>query len=77
PVLADMLTLAAFTGARISELAGLLVSEVDYPGGIIRIRKQLGKEEPRRRVELKTAGSRRDIPIAAEVVQLLHRHTDG
>ncbi|MGV0369372.1 tyrosine-type recombinase/integrase [Corynebacterium aurimucosum] len=77
PVLADMLTLAAFTGARISELAGLLVSEVDYQGGVIRIRKQLGKEEPRRRVELKTTGSRRDIPIAAEVVQLLHRHTDG
>lgn len=73
PILADMLTTAAMTGMRISELAGLLVREVDLDAGIIRVRKQLGKTEPRQRVELKTPSSRRDIPIAPELLPVLRR----
>lgn len=73
PVLADMLLTAAMTGMRISELCGLIGAEVDLDAGVIRVRKQLGKVEPRSRVELKTRASRRDIPIAPELAPVLQR----
>ena len=61
PVYADMLFFAASTGMRISELCGLTVAEVDLQAGVVKVRKQLGKQRPVQRVELKTARSRRDV----------------
>ena len=77
PEVADMLTFALFTGMRVSEISGLIVREVDLDEGIIKVRKQLGKTSPPRRVELKTTASRRDIPIADEIRPLLKAHVAG
>lgn len=72
PVVADMVVVGAMTGLRVSELAGLLVREVDFEAGVIRVRRQLAARSGER-VELKTVSSRRDVPIAAELVPLLRR----
>lgn len=74
---ADMLEVAALTGMRVSEIAGLVVAEVDLEAGVVRVRRQLGRTSPRRRVELKTRQSRRDIPISAELEPLLRRRVVG
>lgn len=74
---ADMLEVAALTGMRVSEVAGLAVGEIDLDLGVIRVRRQLGRIAPRQRVELKTRQSRRDIPISAELEPLLRRRIAG
>lgn len=74
---ADMLETAALTGMRVSEIAGLAVSEVDLDAGVIRVRRQLSRKSPRKRVELKTRQSRRDIPISDALVPLLRRRCAG
>lgn len=76
PDIADMLETAAATGLRVSELAGLNVGEVDLAAGVIRVRAQLGKTPPRKRVALKTDNSRRDVPIPDGLVPVLQRHTE-
>lgn len=63
PVVADMLEIAAATGMRVSEITGLQVGDIDLVGGVVKVRAQLGAGG--KRVELKTARSRRDIPIGA------------
>ena len=63
PVVADMMEIAASTGMRLAEIAGLQVRDIDLVGGVVKVRAQLGAGG--RRVELKTARSRRDIPIGA------------
>ena len=74
---ADMLETAALTGMRVSEVAGLAVGEVDLEAGVIRVRRQLSRKAPRRRVELKTRQSRRDIPISDALAPLLRRRVAG
>lgn len=71
PVVADMMLTATMTGMRISELCGLLVREVDLDARIIRVRRQLSKGKFPERVELKTPASRRDIPVADDLVSVL------
>ena len=73
PLSADMLETAALTGMRVSEVAGLAVGEVDLEAGVIRVRRQLSRKAPRKRVELKTRQSRRDIPISDALAPLLRR----
>ena len=77
PVMADMMLAAVYTGLRISELAGLIVGEVDLDAGIIRVRKQLSKPTPRERIPLKTRNSRRDVPIPKELEPALRRNLGG
>lgn len=77
PTIADMMEVAMYTGLRVSELAGLMVAEVDYAGGVLRVRKQLGKAWPRERVELKTERSRRDVPLCDQVIPILRAYTNG
>lgn len=77
PVMADMMITAVYTGMRVSEIAGLLVGEVDLDAGIIRVRKQLGKPTPRERIPLKTRNSRRDIPIPPELRPTLENRLGG
>lgn len=69
PVVADMLEIAAATGMRVSEIAGLRVGDIDLVGGVVKVRAQLGAGG--RRVELKTARSRRDVPIGASASVVL------
>ncbi|WP_066527288.1 tyrosine-type recombinase/integrase [Corynebacterium bouchesdurhonense] len=77
PDIADMMLVAVGTGARVSEVAGFNVSEVDFDSGVLLVRKQLGKQPPRSRVELKTRRSRRDLPIPEELVPMLEERTAG
>lgn len=77
PVYADMLFFAASTGMRISELCGLTVADVDLQAGVVKVRKQLGKQRPVQRVELKTARSRRDVPISEALRPVAERLTRG
>lgn len=77
PDIADMMLVAVGTGARVSEIAGLNVSEVDFDSGVLLVRKQLGKTAPRSRVQLKTRRSRRDVPIPEELVPILEMRTAG
>ena len=69
-------TALARTGMRISELCGLIVSEVDLDAGLIRVRKQLARGRFER-VKLKTARSRRDIPIPTDLIPILIERTTG
>lgn len=76
PELAAFFTALARTGMRISELCGLIVSEVDLDAGLIRVRKQLARGRFER-VKLKTARSRRDIPIPTDLIPILIERTTG
>ena len=63
---ADMMMIALWAGLRVSEIAGLVVGDVDLDRGVIHVRAQLRKDS-RERVVLKTRTSRRDVPIAPEL----------
>lgn len=56
--------LAAFTGARASEVLGLRVEDLDLVAGVLRI-------TPNARRSLKTAASRRAVPIAGALRAVL------
>lgn len=76
PEMAAFFTTLARTGMRFSELAGLIVSEIDLDAGLIRVRKQLARGRVER-VKLKTARSRRDIPIPTDLIPILIERTTG
>lgn len=75
PTVADMLTMGMLTGLRVSELAGLTVGDVDLIGGVVKVRKQLGAGA--QRVSLKSARSRRDVPIIDDLAPMLQVLTVG
>ena len=75
-VVADMMEVVALTGLRASEIAGLIVADVDLQRGVIRVRKQLDRKGTAR-VPLKTARSRRVVPIAPELYPVLRRYVEG
>lgn len=68
-----LVTLAIFSGCRISECLGLTWADVDLQGGMLRVHRQLDKVT-RQLVEPKTETSRRRIPLAPSVVSVLRRH---
>lgn len=80
--LANVILGLAYTGTRISELAGLRWSDVNLDGGIIRIADE---RSSRRKQQAGTARTTKDkrsrtIPIHAELRELLvglPRHADG
>jgi integrase len=61
-----------FGGLRIAEALGLTWGDVDLATGHLRIRYQLGRNG--KRVDLKTAGSRRDVVVMDSLARLLRRH---
>jgi integrase len=68
---------ALFSGLRISELLGLIWTDVDLPAGLIRVRAQLSRAhrgEPARRVAPKTAASVREIPLLPQLAEHLASH---
>lgn len=63
---ADMMMIALWAGLRVSEVAGLVVGDIDLERGVIHVRAQL-KKDSSERAPLKTQTSRRDVPIAPEL----------
>lgn len=63
---ADMMMIALWAGLRVSEVAGLVVGDIDLGRGVIHVRAQLRKDSCER-VVLKSRTSRRDVPIAPEL----------
>jgi integrase len=68
---------ALYTGMRLSELLGLTWADIDLQEELIHVRHQLSrarKNEPARRVRLKTSNAVRDIPLLPQLGALLKRH---
>jgi integrase len=73
---------ALFSGLRISELLGLVWTDVDFAAGVIRVRAQLSRAhrgKPARRVATKTPASVREIPLVPQLAEHLaaHRQATG
>lgn len=72
-----MVSTVLYTGMRISEMLGLVWDDIDFAAGLVRVRAQLSRAhrgEPARRVAPKTAASIRDIPLVAQLAELLAHH---
>ncbi|MFZ2052499.1 MAG: site-specific integrase, partial [Solirubrobacteraceae bacterium] len=72
-----MLATALFSGLRISEMLGLTWEDIDFRSGVIHVRLQLSRahrQMPACRVATKTAASVREIPLVAQLAQLLGAH---
>lgn len=72
-----MIATVLYTGMRISEMLGLIWDDIDLAAGVIHVRAQLSRahrQEPARRVAPKTIASIRDIPLVAQLAQLLAAH---
>jgi integrase len=68
---------AIYTGLRISELLGLLWSDLDLDRGELHVKAQLSRARrgvPPTRVPLKTAAAFRDVPLAPQLVARLREH---
>lgn len=67
----------AFTGMRLSELLALGWQDVDFAGGVIRVRHQLARGRrgvPPRRIPPKTRASVREIPLLPQLAVVLREH---
>lgn len=63
-----MVMVAALTGLRISEILGLQWQDVDHENGILQLRRGVVNQNV---TPLKTAGSKRPLPIPTELVKAL------
>ena len=73
---ADMMMIGLWAGLRVSEIAGLTVGDVDLERGVIHVRAQL-KKDSRERVPVKSRTSRRDVPIAGDLMPVVERRAAG
>lgn len=72
-----MIATALYTGLRISELLGLIWSDLDFAPGTISVRAQLSRahrDAPSQRVAPKSAAAYREIPLIDQLGQLLLAH---
>ena len=60
-----------FSGLRLSELLGLTWADVDFRGGALRVRSQMGRDGKRR--PLKTAAARREVILMPQLARALRR----
>jgi integrase len=67
-----LVAVGIFTGVRLGEALGLTWADVDYDAGVIRVRKQLGRD--RARADLKTNRARRNVVLVPELARLLKAH---
>jgi integrase len=77
PISRVLIATALYTGLRISELLGLIWSDLDLGEGTLRVRAQLSlasRGRPARRVSPKTPAASRQIPLPSQLVRLLHEH---
>ncbi len=68
---------AIYTGLRISELLGLVWSDLDLDAGELHVRAQLSRAHrgiPAKRVALKTPAAYRDVPLAPQLASRLFEH---
>ncbi len=66
------------TGARRGELLGLRWADLDLQSGMMYLKRQLNRRSAGLKFgELKTAHSRRSVPLAAVAVEALHEHRTG
>lgn len=72
-----LLVTAVGTGLRIGELLGLAWEDIDLEAGRLSVRRELSRVEGRyQRVEPKTSGSRRSVPLSASVMAALRLQRD-
>jgi integrase len=72
-----LLATGAYTGMRLSELLGLSWQDVDFAGGVIRVRHQLARGRrgvPPHRITPKTRASAREIPLLPQLATVLQQH---
>jgi integrase len=67
-----LIAVALATGMRQGELLGLQWGDVDLDAGLIRVRRQLGRDKTL--AEVKTAKGRRSIDVPASTVTILREH---
>lgn len=67
-----LIATAIFTGLRQGELLGLRWEDVDLDAGLIRVRKQLGRDGAR--VEPKTEQAKREVVLMPALSKLLREH---
>jgi integrase len=64
-----LIATVAFTGLRISEALGLVWEDVDFEAGVVRVRRQLGRDGDR--VEPKTEEAQRDVLLLPALARVL------
>jgi integrase len=64
-----MIAVAALSGLRLGELLGLRWGDVDFDGGFLHVRRQLGRD--RLPVDLKSARARRDVVLVPQLAKVL------
>jgi integrase len=67
----------AYSGLRLSEALGLDWNEIDFEGGVIKVRHQLSRatrEKPARRVPLKTDAAVREVVLLPQLAAVLKEH---
>jgi integrase len=72
-----LIATALYSGLRISELLGLLWSDLDLDRGELHVRAQLSRARrgvPSKRITLKTPAAYRDVPLAPQLVSRLREH---
>lgn len=70
-----LFVLALGTGLRQGELLGLAWEDLDLEAGLVSVRRELVRVDGAyQRVELKTAGSRRAVPLSPALVRSLQAH---
>jgi integrase len=74
PSIRTLTALYAFTALRQSEGLGLIWDDLDLTEGILRVRAQLSRRKPARRVPPKSANGVREVDLLPELVTLLKRH---
>jgi integrase len=80
PISRTMIATALYTGLRISELLGLIWSDLDLHEGMLRVLAQLSlasRGRPARRVPPKTHAASRQIPLPPQLVSLLCEHKNA
>lgn len=78
-VYADVIYIAAFTGLRWGEIAGLHAGNVDVKAGQVHVTDVMAEHKGRTYIKLypKTDASRRTVPITAGVVAVIERRLAG
>jgi integrase len=69
-----LIAAAIFLGLRLSELLGLVWADVDFEAGLVRVRKQLGRDG--RRVAPKTPLAVREVVLMPALAKLSREHRE-
>lgn len=75
-----IVTTAAYTGLRQSELLGLRWHDIGFDDGLIRVRHQLSRatrDKPARLIPLKSEAGERNVELPDELAPLLKQHREG